>query len=99
MIQLVSGTLDLEVVFMGHIYRNLKPIPVPKDCYVAKKKNRVHRYYYLNGERKYHIVGYLTDEGLMIPNDVFRTLFPKEWNEAGAGCGKFARPDLWGRTW
>lgn len=67
---------------MGHVYRNLQPIPIPKDCYVAKEKKRVHRYYYLNGVRKYHVVGHLTDDGLMIPNDVFRTHFPKEWNEA-----------------
>lgn len=67
---------------MGHIYRNLKPIPVPNDCYVAPNKKRVHRYFYLNGKRKYHVVGYITDDGKMLPNDVYRTLYPKEWNEA-----------------
>ncbi len=51
---------------MDHIYRKLKPIPVPNDCYVAPNKKRVHRYFYLNGKRKYHVVGYITDDGMIL---------------------------------
>ncbi len=45
---------------MGHIYTELPAIPVPNGCYVNWKSRQVSKYYYVNGKRHRHVVGYAT---------------------------------------
>ncbi len=64
------------------IYRNLKPIPIPADCKVNHYDNQVSRYYKSgDGKRRRHVVGWMTKEGLMVPNENFRQYFPNLWDE------------------
>ena len=67
---------------MGHIYTELPSIPVPNRCYVNQKSKQVSRYYYLNGKRRRHVIGYATTDGMMFANDIFRTYYPAEWEAA-----------------
>ena len=68
-------------VSVGHIYRNLQPIPIPADGKVNSYDKKVSKYYTCDGRRRRWIIGAETKPGLMIPNDNFRRLYSNLWKQ------------------
>ncbi len=67
---------------MGHVYRSLKPVPVPPDGSCNQHDRAVSRYYTDNkGHRRRTVIGYMAEPGMMFPNDKFRELYPDLWTE------------------
>ena len=66
---------------MGYIYRNLQPISIPADGRVNNYDKKVSKYYTYDGKRRRWIIGAVTTEGMMIPNENFRRLYPDLWKQ------------------
>lgn len=66
---------------MGHIYRNLKEIPIPTDAKLNHWDMKVSLYRVQDGKRRRMIIGAATSETTMIPNDNFRSKFPELWRQ------------------
>lgn len=66
---------------MGHIYRNLRDIPIPDGGRINHYDMKVSVYRTVDGKRRRTIIGAATSETTMIPNENFRTKFPALWQE------------------
>ena len=66
---------------MGFIYRNLQPIAIPADGRVNNYDKKVSKYYTSDGKRRRWTIGAVTTEGMMIPNENFRRLYPDLWKQ------------------
>ncbi len=67
---------------MRHVYRNLKPIPIPPDGYCNRYNGTVFRMYKDGrGHRSRTVIGRMAETGMMFPNDNFRELYPDLWTE------------------
>ncbi len=66
---------------MGYIYRNLQPIAIPADGKVNNYDKKVSKYYKCDGKRRRWTIGAVTTEGMMIPNENFRRLYPDLWKQ------------------
>ncbi len=67
---------------MGHVYRNLKPVPVPLNANCSRHDGTVSRYSKdASGHRRRTLIGRTTEPGMMVPNDKFRELYPDLWKE------------------
>lgn len=66
---------------MGHIYRNLREIPIPDGGRINHYDMKVSVYRTVDGKRRRTIIGAATSETTMIPNENFRTKFPALWQE------------------
>ena len=65
---------------MGHVYRNLKPVPIPPDGYCNRYNGTVFRMYRdSGGHRSRTVIGCMAETGMMFPNDNFRELYPDLW--------------------
>lgn len=65
---------------MAHIYWELHEIPRPKESYINHSDGRV----FLmsddgSGKAKRKVIGHATSETMMHPNDMYRYLYPSEW--------------------
>lgn len=66
---------------MGHIFRNLPPIPVPSEAHINHYDNRVFVEFKRNGVRAKRTVGVLAnvEKRTMLANENFRRCFPHLW--------------------
>ena len=67
---------------MAHIYWELHEIPQPEGSYVNRSDGRV----FLmsddgNGKTKRRVVGHATSDTMMHPNELYRFLYPTEWEK------------------
>ena len=65
---------------MAHIYWELHEIPQPEGSYVNRSDGRV----FLmsddgNGKSKRRVIGHATSDTMMHPNELYRFLYPTEW--------------------
>lgn len=65
---------------MAHIFWELHEIPIPEGAYINHNDGRV----FLinddgNGHSKRRVIGHATSDTMMHPNELFRFLFPAEW--------------------
>ncbi len=65
---------------MAHIYWELHEIPQPEGSYLNRSDGRV----FLmsddgNGKSKRRVIGHATSDTMMHPNDLYRFLYPTEW--------------------
>lgn len=70
----------IEVIFMGHIFRELHEIPIPQGAYINHSDARV----FLisddgTGRQKRQVIGIATSDKTMHPNTMFRFLYPELW--------------------
>ena len=71
---------------MSRIYREKKPIPIPEGAQCCNYDGRV---FIQRGRRKEGdkvikdrvVIGKVASDNLMFPNDMYKTLFPKLWEE------------------
>ena len=67
---------------MGHIYRELKEIPLPEEAKINHYDGQVSIYYKdARGARRRVVIGKATSETTMHPNDNFKFHFPQLWAE------------------
>ncbi len=67
---------------MGHVYRSLKPVPVPLNANCSQHDGTVSRYSRdASGHRRRTVIGCIQEPGMMFPNDKFRELYPDLWKE------------------
>lgn len=67
---------------MAHIYWELHEIPMPENAYVNRSDGRV----FLmsedgNGKLKRRVIGHATSDTAMHPNELYRFLYPSEWEQ------------------
>ncbi len=67
---------------MGHIYRNLREIPRPKESRVSESDGRVYVMVESAGGKKRKVnIGAASGDKMMHPNDNFKELYPELWRE------------------
>lgn len=67
---------------MGHIYRELKEIPLPEEARINHYDGQVSIYYKdAKNARRRVVIGKATSETTMQPNDNFKFHFPQLWAE------------------
>ncbi len=70
---------------MSKIYRNLKKISIPKEAFINKCDGRVFIFTSPSETRRKSnrkVIGRAANQTEMYPNDVFKALYPNEWQEA-----------------
>lgn len=68
---------------MGHIFRNLKAIPIPADAHVNNYDGRIFYEYKRSGTRQKKCIGVVASakNKTMHVNENFRSLYPELWQE------------------
>ena len=68
----------MEIIFMSHVYRERKEVPIPDEAHINHNDGRVYLLG-VDGPGKRSTIGWATSETTMHPNDEYRRRYPNLW--------------------